>query len=161
MNRIRIPVVKSSDIEGGITTVVGVITADTLVKRYYVPERNHIKKTGYQRGASSIRVNSLAAELSKGKVDLPTAVLLSIRKPDADDILLDENGGYYLDLGEDNKDTRLHVVDGQHRIKALERAMEKGAKIRNYKIPFVCMMGATEDEEMKQFLHQTAIFYPF
>lgn len=151
MNRIRIPVVKSSDIEGEITTVVGVITADTLVKRYYVPERNHTKKTGYQRTASPSRVSSLATELSKGNVDLPTAVLLSIRKPASDDVLLTENGGYYLDLGEDNKDTLLYVVDGQHRIKALEKSMENGTSLRNYKIPFVCMLGATEDQEMKQF----------
>lgn len=155
MNRIRIPVVKSSDIEGGIKTIVGVITADTLIKRYFVPERNHFQKTGYQRAASQSRVNSLATDLMKGKVDLPTAVLLSIRKPDHEDVLHIENEKYFLDLIEDdpNEDqkTRLYVVDGQHRIKALARAIEKGAQIRNYKIPFVCMLGATEDQEMKQF----------
>jgi DGQHR domain-containing protein len=46
------------------------------------------------------------------------------------------------------------VVDGQHRILALEKLIEDDngeGKWRDFMIPFVCMIGADENEEMDQF----------
>ncbi|WP_424945728.1 DGQHR domain-containing protein [Candidatus Spongiihabitans sp.] len=157
MNRTKISVVKGSDLRANdIMTVVGVISADTLVKRHNVPARHHLKKTGYQRVASTVRVNRLASELNKKKVDLPTAVLLNIRDVTSDDVISSDpnSNQLILDLGEDDKNNSLvlYIVDGQHRIKALEKAMEDGVTgLRNFKIPFVCMIGATEEQEMEQF----------
>lgn len=159
MNRTKIPVVRGSDLRGGVGTVVGVMMADILVKRHNVPVHasHHVKKTGYQRVASRPRVNRLAANLNKRKVDLPTAVLLSIRDVSDNEVLSTDNEGrLILDLGEDGQEQNiptLYVVDGQHRIKALEKSItEDGtSRLRNFKIPFVCMLGATEEQEMEQF----------
>lgn len=49
-------------------------------------------------------------------------------------------------------DRDLYVVDGQHRIAALAKLVEQDPdKWRTYQVPFVCMIGATEMEEMRQF----------
>lgn len=45
----------------------------------------------------------------------------------------------------------LHVVDGQHRILALRKALIDGWSGLDFQIPFVCMIGANELEEMTQF----------
>jgi DGQHR domain-containing protein len=46
----------------------------------------------------------------------------------------------------------LYVVDGQHRIEALTKLMEEDpGKWADYTVPFVCMLGASESEEMSQF----------
>jgi DGQHR domain-containing protein len=44
-----------------------------------------------------------------------------------------------------------HVVDGQHRVEALVKLIEENAEWEAFLIPFVCMVGATTDEEMEQF----------
>jgi len=152
MNRWQIPVVRGTTLRSGIPTVVGVIMADVLVDRYSVPERHSLKQTGYQRVASTVRVSRLATELNSRKVDLPTAVLISIRDVQPEDVLAEDERGYLtLDLRQEDKCT-LYVVDGQHRIKALEKAMkDESGKFRNFKIPFVCMIGADEYQEMEQF----------
>ena len=47
---------------------------------------------------------------------------------------------------------RLFVVDGQHRIESLEDLIEENpAEWSDFLIPFVCVLGASELEEMEQF----------
>ena len=154
MNRTKIPVVKSTTLRGNIQTVVGAITADALVKRYNVPEWHPQKKVGYQRAASATRVNRLANDLSKKTVDLPTAVLLNMRDISPEEVLSSSAGKttFTLDLGKANGDAPvLYVVDGQHRIKAIQKAMDNNNASLNFKIPFVCMIGATVEQELEQF----------
>jgi hypothetical protein len=48
--------------------------------------------------------------------------------------------------------TKFFVVDGQHRVLALQKLIrEDGEDWLSFRIPFVCMIGATEEEEMEQF----------
>lgn len=55
-------------------------------------------------------------------------------------------------LGSASLGGKFFVVDGQHRILAFERAVEDGWFVgRDFLIPFTCMLGADEDEEMAQF----------
>ncbi|MDA8002724.1 MAG: DGQHR domain-containing protein [Alphaproteobacteria bacterium] len=156
MNRTKIPVIKGIQLRNGVKTVMGVITVDALLKRYQVPEWDQVKKSGYQRTPSLPRVNQLANDLcnKKRKVDLPTAVLLSIRDISVESVFSLGNGSSgVLDLGEENGKgaSVLYVVDGQHRIKALEKARANGAKLKDFKLPFICMIGANEFQEMVQF----------
>lgn len=145
----QIYVIKTMMSRGKRPMVVGVIKAATLTKRYRIPRRDTRKKTGYQREASSSRVNRLAKELSQNRVDLPTAVLLNLREYDQKTHLVERNGNYYFCL---NDESLLYVVDGQHRIEALNKLIEEDPdRWENFEVPFVCMLGADEREEMEQF----------
>lgn len=155
MNKTSIDVIQGPTLEESIQTVVGVMSAETLVRHHIVPQRDVLRATGYQRTPAGKRVNDLAGSISRREVDLPTSVLLSLRVVESDSVLSRVSpDSYIMDLDPDKATTdhKLFVVDGQHRIKALERAMnELQADIRNVKIPFVCMIGATEAQEMNQF----------
>lgn len=145
--KLEIPVVITETLRKEIPMAVGVITAGALATRYKIPRRDTRKKTGYQREVSATRVSRLIKELQAKRVDLPTAVLLNLRDFARDTHLESRNGATYLSL---NGET-LYVVDGQHRIEALCRMVETDARWANFEIPFVCMLGAPEQEEMEQF----------
>ena len=155
MNKSRIEVIQGPTLHGSIKTVVGVIPAETLVRHHSVPQRDVLRATGYQRSPSQKRVNELAGSITRREVDLPTSVLLSLRGECASQVLTRVGpDAYELDLSPEKASTdhKLFVVDGQHRVKALEKAMnEDQADILNVKIPFVCMIGADESQEMEQF----------
>ena len=155
MNKSRIEVLQGPTLNGSIMTVVGVISAETLVRHHAVPQRDVLRGTGYQRTPSPKRVNDLAGSITRHEVDLPTSVLLSLRGESAKQLLTRAGpDSYELDLDPDKAATehQLFVVDGQHRVKALAKAMnEDQADILNVKIPFVCMLGADESQEMEQF----------
>jgi DGQHR domain-containing protein len=134
--------------KGHVPQVVGVIRAGALVDRYEVPQRDHRRKAGYQRPVSASRVNKLAGDLRSGQVDIPTAVLLNIRT-DADSVLekLDGSRGVFRPNGQP-----LYVVDGQHRLAALAKLVEESPeRWSDYEVAFVCMIGASELDEMRQF----------
>lgn len=147
--KFEFPVVYSQTLTGQ-PLVAGVISAEALVDRYAIPRRNSRNKTGYQREVSVARVNRLMKDLRRRHVDLPTSILVNLRDYDQTRHLVDWNGaGKKLVI--DDRDV-LHVVDGQHRVEALARLVEEdGARWGSFLIPFVCMLGATEREEIKQF----------
>jgi DGQHR domain-containing protein len=127
---------------------VGVISAGVLVTRFTVPHRDSRNKKGYQRPVSATRVNKLAADLRAGRVDLPTAVLLNVR--DSVGSVLDDVNGPVTTFRPNGHE--LFVVDGQHRIEALAKLVEENPeKWSSYEVPFVCMVGADDTEEMTQF----------
>ena len=122
------------------------IDAGTLIDLHSVPWRDSRNKTGYQREPSPSRVNGLVKELRSNRVDLPTALLLSMR--DATDALRRSEKGLHLRL----ENSRLHVVDGQHRVEALRCLIDEDPKRwGDFRIPFVCVLGANERQEMEQF----------
>jgi DGQHR domain-containing protein len=135
---------------GHAPQAVGVITAGQLVKRYTVPHRDSRNKQGYQRPVSQARVNKLAADLRGGRVDIPTAVLLNVRENAAS--ILEEVPERGTTVMFEPNGHELFVVDGQHRIEALAKLVEENPeKWSDYQVPFVCMLGADEFEEMTQF----------
>jgi len=143
-----IVVSRSAVRDGRVPVVVGVIDAGTLAQTYVIPRRDTRRKTGYQRDPSPARVNRLAKDLSSGRVDLPTAILLNMRDCGAEEVI-DVRGGvtYFIPGGHD-----LHVVDGQHRVLALEKlVLADPERWSSFMLPFVCMLGADEREEMRQF----------
>jgi DGQHR domain-containing protein len=95
------------------------------------------------------RVNKLANDLRTGRVDLPTAVLLNVRDS-AEGIVEEINEAGWTMFQPNGHE--LFVVDGQHRIEALSKLVEENEeKWSSYQVPFVCMLGADEIEEMTQF----------
>ena len=147
-----IPVVVGPKLRSGSQIISGFIPAGALLENYDIPYFNYTTKRGYQRQPQPSRINQLANELKKGRVDLPTAILLNIRTKSALHSVRDGR----LDLKDLLLSTALgakfYVVDGQHRILAFEKAVEDGWIVGlDFPIPFTCMLGADEDEEMEQF----------
>jgi DGQHR domain-containing protein len=127
---------------------VGVMTAGMMVRNFTVPHRDSRNKRGYQRPASTTRVNKLAADLRTGSVDLPTAVLLNVR--DNADTIVDDLTATTTTFRPNGHE--LFVVDGQHRLEALAKLVDENPdKWATYEVPFVCMLGADLTEEMTQF----------
>ena len=123
------------------------LDAGTLIAQYSVPTRDTRNKSGYQRDLMKARVNRLQSELRKRRVDLPTAVLLSMRNG-SDSLLEDDEKGLCLQLA----GRALNVVDGQHRVAALRGLVDEDPeRWSTFKVPFVCVLGANENEEMEQF----------
>lgn len=143
-----VPVTQMSLRDGRVPAVVGVIDAGLLTSAYLIPRRDTRRKTGYQRDPSPARVNRLVKDLSAGRVDLPTAILLNLRDCDLKKTLQVRDGvAYFCPEGKE-----LHVVDGQHRVLALEKlVMADPERWSAFTLPFVCMLGADEREEMHQF----------
>ena len=144
-------------IRADVPVVCGFIPAGALIpENYVIPHLDPRTGKGYQRLPQDVRINELATDLRKGRVDLPTSVLLNIRNRDArkayrNGVLnLSHPGEAGAKLGYDPK---FYVVDGQHRILALKRLIEEFDRERwsKFEIPFTCMLGATEEEEMDQF----------
>lgn len=132
--------------------VCGFLPAGALIPdNFVIPNLDPRTGRGYQRLPQEARVNELVTDLRKGRVDLPTSVLLNIRNREAKRAYKDGNLNL-IGLAETGH-SRFYVVDGQHRILALKKLIEEfeEEKWSKYQIPFTCMLGATEGEEMDQF----------
>ena len=140
-----------NSIRGETDTFVGTLSFGELATRYEIPHRVHSTSEGYQRKPSPSRVRKLARDLHDRRVDLPTAVLLSVRNADLYP-KLDASGRYIFSLP-DNGSSVFYVVDGQHRLEALKKVMDEDpdGDWCNFKIPAVIIFGADRDVEMDQF----------
>lgn len=155
----QLTVLLGPKLNSGVPLVTGSISIGFLNGRYQVPYRDARAKTGYQRNPSKARINKLKADLLRKRVDLPTAVLMNLRDPAAKEALVrgDHNGTWHLDLGPYNsrQPTRygpFYVVDGQHRLVALQGLYDDDPdRWADFIIPFVCMLGGTERQEIEQF----------
>ena len=145
--------IKSSVRGETLDTFMATIEFGELVNRYQIPHLDYATDKGYQRKPSSSRVNSLARDLSAGMVDLPTAVLLSVRVKDLVP-RRDKYGQYRLTIP-DNGRRPFYVIDGQHRLEALKKLIndekQSREKWHTFKIPVVIIFGADENTEMDQF----------
>lgn len=144
-----VPVVAGPALLSGTEIVGGFLPMGVLLENYEIPYYNHTTKRGYQRTPQQSRINQLANELRRDRVDLPTAILLNVRTRAA----LDAFKGDRLDVRELlASGAKFYVVDGQHRILGFEKAVADGwLKGRDHMVPFTCLLGADEDEEMAQF----------
>ena len=128
--------------------IFGVVRAGDLRRRTRVSRRDPRTKRGYQRELAQSRVNSLVKDLRGNRVDLPTSILVNLRDYEPERHLDERHGRLYFRLG----DADLYVVDGQHRVEALARLVEEDeARWGNLEVPFICMLGASEREEIRQF----------
>lgn len=151
----QIAITKGPDLRSGISIIAGFLPAGILFPdRYVIPYYDPRTKKGYQRQPQDIRINALVNDLRKDRVDLPTAVLLNIRNREALEAVSENKLNLELFALSHASDaaTRFFVVDGQHRILALEKLINDQPDIwSHFMIPFVCMIGATEEQEMEQF----------
>lgn len=106
--------------------------------------------SGYQRAPEAARLRKVAQYLQRDpKPLMPTSVLMGVRglRLDAKELA---NGVVELELPEDEP---LWIVDGQHRVGGLRRAIEEEGvdRLKSYPIPAVIVEFADEEEEANQF----------
>ncbi len=127
-----------------ITEIKELLDKRQLIVDVYDPA-NPTGKEGYQRGIDETRLNDIAYFLSK-KIEilpslLPSSIILNCRKRET--IRYNERDSVITI----DDDTVFHVVDGQHRIRGLQRS-----KIPKYEIPVTIIEGLNIAQEAGQFL---------
>ncbi len=148
----QVPVTMGGRLKTGIPLVAGFLTMRELYGRFTIPYYSPITHKGYQRPPQRSRVNALAKLLSAGGVDLPNAILMNIRAPGAANYA--QGGLLHLPAFDASHGDafKLYIVDGQHRVLAIRKAIADGWRGGlDFMIPFVCMLGADEQIEMTQF----------
>lgn len=110
---------------------------------------------GYQRPVTPSRLRQLSSYMRNEEGMLPTSILLCIRQPHRArfDPVGQENGKGDLGILSIDAGIPLWVVDGQHRLFGLERALKKDkAKwLADYPLPLVIVEGIDAYEEMRYF----------
>ena len=149
----RIPVVEGHPLHSGVRTVSGSIPVHVLLRNYRIPYRDALRKTGYQRRPQTARITRFASDLKRNRVDVPTSILLNLQKEHADECVERDDNQLFLTIRDQGTEPGiLNVVDGQHRVLAFERLCEDDPqKWHNTKLQFVLMLGASEQEEVRQF----------
>lgn len=132
---------------------VGVLSAGELVPITSVDVRTPSNTQGYQRELASRRINEVKHYLEEADGVFPSSVLLSYRSeqfrfhPNAKD-----GSGELGELELCDSDPRLYVIDGQHRIEALRRAIEDDPeKFKDYPVPFTMLANPDVFEEARWF----------
>ncbi len=148
----RLPIIEGQTLTSGVQTAVGSIPFDQLLGRLQTPWRDSRTKAGYQRKPALSRVAKLMMEIRKGRVDIPTAILLNAAHSSWKTAF--EDGGShscsYFDL--DEYRGKFSVVDGQHRLLAFEHLYDEDPdKYGAFRLQFVLMLGANENQELEQF----------
>jgi DGQHR domain-containing protein len=120
------------------------LPAEELIKRGRVDTWTPGHTDGYQRVLMPKRVGEVAWYLKEAEGIMPTSVLISIRsdiKPDKEKRRLDIPD-----------ETILWIIDGQHRVAGLARAIEQGEQeLNGYPLPVVIMVNPNKFDEMRAF----------
>lgn len=149
--KMKIPVIKLK--QGNHEILVSYIKAGDLpfftkVSHYDSNKSDRDPKQGYQRHVGARYKgfgNWLAGEDAGNRPLMPTAILLSKR-----DVALSVSREGEITLDSEDK---LRIVDGQHRTKAYEYAIndKKQLDMATHEIPVLILNGLTKKEEMEQF----------
>lgn len=130
---------------------LGWLRAEELINRSNVDVWRESHREGYQRELVPKRVAEVAWYLKGPEGLLPTAVLISVR----DDITFREEqplDGSVRGQLEVPDEEILWVIDGQHRVAGLAKAIENGAQeLRDYPVPVVIMANPNKFDEMRAF----------
>ena len=116
--KITLQTIQGPEFKNEVLSLIGYISAKDLVDNSEVPYAGRNDQEGYQRQPQNARIKSLAKKLLDNDVDLPTLVLLNIRRIEAASSIKDNSFIYLPPVH-----GPLYVMDGQHRILALKEAM--------------------------------------
>lgn len=144
-----------------VTLILTVIPAGELLKRARVDMWEEGNPEGYQRALVDGRLRKVADYLMVEEGVLPTSVLVNVR--DGDELkfkVTDKSSGYEVGTLRLPDEQVLWVVDGQHRLYGLKRAIdaaaeeekyEQGAELADYPFPVTFMVGLDRYKEMRHF----------
>ena len=132
-----------------------VVPLKDLLGRSLPDTYRHDNREGYQRPLTPSRLRQVSTYLREEEGVLPTSLLLCIRQPDHASF---EAAGIEGGVGEPGVLTipagvRLWLVDGQHRLSGLERALtkDKAKWLADYPLPVTIVEGIDAYEEMRYF----------
>ena len=106
---------------------------------------------GYQRQVQDRRANEAAWYLIKAEGWFPTSVLVSIREEVKFEAPKNVDGFQegFLNIPDG---AILWIIDGQHRVEGLKRAIEKGAQdLKDYQVPVALVLNTDVLNEMRMF----------
>lgn len=147
-----LPVISGQTLKSGIRTVAGAVKFGLIQDKLSTPWRDARTKEGYQRKPAHGRVAKLMMEIRKGRVDIPTAVLLNAPDPSWEAAFQEKADAdcSHFDMGKYHG--HFSVVDGQHRLLALKHLYDEDKeRYAPYKVQFVLMLGADNRQELEQF----------
>lgn len=132
-----------------------VLTVTQLLERCRPDTYRHDNRQGYQRPLTPSRLRQVSSYLQQEEGVLPTSLLVCIRKPDQ---VAFEPAGLNGGAGEAGMLTipsgvTLWLVDGQHRLFGLERALVKDKLkwVAEYPLPVTIVEAVDAYEEMRYF----------
>ncbi len=115
----------------------------------------HDNRKGYQRPLTPSRLRQVSTYLREEEGVLPTSLLLCIRQPDnaSFEVAGIESGGGEPGVLTIAAGVPLWLVDGQHRLSGLERALtkDKAKWLADYPLPVTIVEGIDAYEEMRYF----------
>lgn len=129
---------------------VGALRADDVIRLGRVAEWKDGSEEGYQRAPESSRISKIATFLKNESVPLlPSSVLLSHRGAP---LPKKETAPGIYEISVQDHDV-LWIVDGQHRVKGLQSAIEKHGleRFKDFQLPVVLMEFDDVTEEAHQF----------
>ena len=144
------------ELSEGTRSIICSVEAQILTNNQVIPYYDYKTDVGYQRQPGAVRIKELAKKLYTQDVDLPTLVLVNIRNLEATNHL--KNGTFKYNPAIHG---RLFLFDGQHRILAMQQAIEIAEankdsvnleRLRKKLIPtMITFTGDNELLEMKTF----------
>lgn len=130
---------------------VGILPAGVLLHKADIDTWSLSNPEGYQRPMVPARVRLAAQYLQREEGVFPTSVLLSVRS----DAHFEAEGSFdgaeqgWLLLTDERP---FWIVDGQHRIEGLRRAVEQGdTALEEFHVPVTILVGMDRYHEMRQF----------
>jgi DGQHR domain-containing protein len=147
----KIQVIRAT--QAGTDIYVGVLPAGSLVPRTEVDVRSPANEQGYQRELAARRITEVKYYLESSDGVFPSSVLLSYRSDGATFAPTTNDGVSELgDLVFDKQDPKFYVIDGQHRIEALRRAIDDDPdRFNDYPVPFTMLVNPDVFEEARWF----------
>ncbi len=140
-----------------VNLYVTALSVKDLLGRFQSDTYRSDNPAGYQRAVGTSRVRALSAYMRSEEGMLPTSILLCIRQPGRAEFEA-VSGGSMPGAGETGlltigPEVPLWVVDGQHRLSGLERALrkDKAKWVADYPLPVVIVEGIDQYEEMRYF----------
>ncbi len=132
-----------------------VVPLKDLLGRSHPDTYRHDNREGYQRPLTPSRLRQVSTYLREEEGVLPTSLLLCIRQPDhaSFEAAGIEGGGGEPGVLTIPAGVRLWLVDGQHRLSGLERALtkDKAKWLADYPLPVTIVEGIDAYEEMRYF----------
>lgn len=126
-----------------------------LLGRFQADTYRADNRRGYQRPVTPSRLRQISSYMRDEEGMLPTSIVLCVRQPHRLDFepAVGSNGGGETGLLRIGAEIPIWVVDGQHRLFGLERALnhDKAKWLADYPLPVVLVEGIDAYEEMRYF----------